>query len=95
MASMGWLPTCCETSGTLNKSAAHMKTMFPYHPKFQVSYETVNKTIYAQPRAGGVDRCRQAPNLVSIHLRPSKVEERLLCSLDFRTLVEQITTLTG
>jgi IS30 family transposase len=31
-----------------------------------------------RPRAGGVDRRQQIPDLVSIHLRPPEVEERLL-----------------
>jgi len=74
-----WSPQ--QISGTL-------KTMFPHHPEFQVSHETVYKAIYAQPhgelrkelitclrqgqtkrrpRAGGVDRRQQIPDLVSIH----------------------------
>jgi len=31
-----------------------------------------------RPRAGGVDRRQQIPDLVSIHLRPPEVDERLL-----------------
>ncbi|AFP31441.1 Integrase [Marinobacter sp. BSs20148] len=31
-----------------------------------------------RPRAGGVDRRQQIPDLVSIHLRPPEVEEQLL-----------------
>ena len=36
-----WSPQ--QISGTL-------KAMFPHHPEFQVSHETVYKAIYAQPR---------------------------------------------
>ncbi len=31
-----------------------------------------------RPRAGGVDRRQQIPDLVSTHLRPPEVDERLL-----------------
>ncbi|UQG59339.1 IS30 family transposase [Marinobacter sp. M3C] len=85
-----WSPQ--QISGTL-------KAMFPNHPEYQVSHETVDKTIYAvpygelrkelvaclrqghtqrRPRAGGVDRRQQIPDLVSIHLRPPEVDERIL-----------------
>ncbi|KXS47367.1 IS30 family transposase [Marinobacter persicus] len=85
-----WSPQ--QISGTL-------KAMFPDQPHYQVSHETVYKSIYAQPhgelrkeliaclrqgktkrrpRAGGVDRRQQIPDLVSIHLRPPEVDERLL-----------------
>jgi IS30 family transposase len=76
-----------------------LKVMFPNQPEYQVSHETVYKTIYAtphgelckelitcmrqghtkrRPRAGGVDRRQQIPDLVSIHLRPPEVDERIL-----------------
>jgi IS30 family transposase len=85
-----WSPQ--QISGTL-------KAMFPNHPEYHVSHETVYKTIYAvpygelrkelvsclpqehtkrRPRAGGVDRRQQIPDLVSIHLRPPEVDERIL-----------------
>jgi len=85
-----WSPQ--QISGTL-------KLMFPDHPEYQVSHETVYKTIYAtphgelrkeiitclrqghtkrRPRTGGADRRQQIPDLVSIHLRPPEVDERIL-----------------
>jgi IS30 family transposase len=85
-----WSPQ--QISGTL-------KVMFSNYPQYQVSHETVYKTVYAmpygqlrkeliaclrqghtrrRPRSGGVDRRQQIPDLVSIHLRPPEVDERIL-----------------
>ncbi|PVY76438.1 IS30 family transposase [Tamilnaduibacter salinus] len=85
-----WSPQ--QISGTLRR-------MFPDDPDYQVSHESVYKTIYAiphgelrkeliqclrqgrtkrRPRSGGVDRRQQIPELVSIHLRPPEIEQRIL-----------------
>ncbi|MGF6609270.1 IS30 family transposase [Paraburkholderia sp. WSM4175] len=75
-----WSPQ--QISGTL-------KRMYPTDPTQQVSHETIYTAIYAQPclrhghstrmpRTRGTDRRGQIPDMVSIHVRPPEIEDRLL-----------------
>lgn len=63
----GWSPG--QIAGT-------MKMMWPDSPDRRVSAETIYTCLYALPR--GTDRRGQLTDMVSIHVRPPEVDDRVL-----------------
>jgi transposase, IS30 family len=77
-----WWPQ--QISGTL-------KRVFPNDPTHHVSHETIYIAIYAQPRGElrrdhntrmphtrGLERRGQIPDMLSIHVRPPEIEDRVM-----------------
>src|SRR3546814_5667894 len=52
-------------------------TLFPYTTLFRSICLRQGKTT-RRPRSGGVDRRGQIPEMVSIHVRPPEIEDRLM-----------------